>query len=152
MIHPHKHSHEALLKPPQLQADYWSWCWFGSKITHQASSLMRLCRMSAVVEQWEAPFVLAQRVSASISSICQLLRISLPRQGCFAACCNLDEQLSRHTFFFIKINDNSVVYLQLQLLTDAAGCQWLSARGREWNLWLSAVQINLNQNFKILFG
>lgn len=107
--------------------------------------------MRAVLEQWEAPFVLAQPVSGSISSICQLLRISPSRQGCFAACRNLDEQLSRHAFFFIKINDNSVVYLQLQLLSDAAGCQWLTARGGEsgfcgcqWNksIWIVAFGLN----------
>lgn len=53
------------------------------------------------------------------------------RQGRFAARRNLDEHLSRHAFFFIKINDNSVVYLQLQLLSDAAGCRWLAARGEK---------------------
>ncbi len=111
---------------------------------------MRLCRMRAVGGRREAPSVLAQSVSASISSICQLLKISLSpsRQSWFSACCSLDEPLSRHTFFFIEINDNSVMYLQLQLLPDAAGCQWLSARGRQWDLWLSAEQIHLNQNLK----
>lgn len=91
--------------------------------------------------------------SASISSICQLLRISPSQQGCFAACCYLDEQLSRHTFFFSRLNDNCVVFLQLQLLTGAAGCQLLlSARRRKWTLWSSAEQMNLNQNFRMSFS
>lgn len=70
---------------------------------------MRLYRIHAV---GEAPSALAQPVSNSISSICQLLKISLALSTGLV-CCML---LSRHAFcFFIEINDNSVIIYNLRV-------------------------------------
>lgn len=115
-------------KTSAIKSGLWGrhFVWFPAKLLLHAKPFLstripaRLCRMRAAGERREAPSVLAQPVSASISSICQLLKISLSRKSWFFSGMQFRwATLKARFLFFIEINDNSVMYLQLQLLPDA---------------------------------